>query len=99
MTAPAEPRRVGFLGPAGTFTEQALLTQADLSAAELEELPSIPDVLAATGNGDVDVGFVALENSIEGAMYRPGPVPGSSVKNSLSETSFLMGFTIHPTKN
>jgi prephenate dehydratase len=59
---------VGFLGPAGTFTEQALLTQPDLAAAELVELPSIPDVLAATGNGDVDVGFVAIENSIEGTV-------------------------------
>lgn len=42
--------------------------------------------------------YKALENSITGAMYRPGPVPGTSVKNSLSETSFLMGFTIHPAK-
>ena len=43
--------------------------------------------------------YKALENSIEGAMYRPGPVPGTSVKSSLSMTSFLMGFTIHPAKN
>lgn len=42
--------------------------------------------------------YKALENSIEGAMYRPGPVPGTSVKNSLSITSFLMGFTIRPAK-
>ncbi len=42
--------------------------------------------------------YKAFENSIEGAMYRPGPVPGTSVKNSLSITSFLMGFTIRPAK-
>jgi prephenate dehydratase len=60
--------RVGFLGPFGTFTEQALLTQTDLAEAELVSLESIPDVLAATGRGEVDLGFVPLENSIEGTV-------------------------------
>jgi prephenate dehydratase len=61
-------RRVGFLGPAGTFTEQALLTQHDLAAGDLVPLPSIPAVLAATAAGDVDLGFVAIENAIEGTV-------------------------------
>ncbi len=60
--------RVGFLGPPGTFTEQALLTQPDLGAGELVPLGSIPDVLAATAAGGVDVGFVPVENSIEGTV-------------------------------
>jgi prephenate dehydratase len=60
--------RVGFLGPLGTFTEQALLTQTDLSGAELVPLPSIPDVLIAVERGEVDLGFVAIENSIEGTV-------------------------------
>jgi prephenate dehydratase len=59
---------IGFLGPLGTFTEQALLTQADLAAQELVPLASIPDVLAATEAGEVDLGFVPIENSIEGAV-------------------------------
>jgi prephenate dehydratase len=59
---------VGFLGPPGTFTEHALLTQADLAEASLVELPSIPDVLAAVTAGEVDLGFVAIENSIEGTV-------------------------------
>jgi prephenate dehydratase len=59
---------IGFLGPPGTFTEQALLTQADLATLDLVELPSIPDVLAATEAGDVDLGFVPIENSIEGTV-------------------------------
>jgi prephenate dehydratase len=62
------PGRVGFLGPPGTFTEQALLTQEDLAAATLVPYPSMLDVLAATEAGEVDVGFVALENSIEGTV-------------------------------
>jgi prephenate dehydratase len=60
--------RVGFLGPLGTFTEQALLTQTDLADAELVPLPSIPDVLIAVERGDVELGFVAIENSIEGTV-------------------------------
>ena len=68
MTVVDRPRRVAFLGPPGTFTEEALLGQPDLAAAELVPLPSMPDVLVATENGDVDLGFVALENSIEGTV-------------------------------
>jgi prephenate dehydratase len=60
--------RVGYLGPPGTFTEQALLTQPDLAAGELVELGSITDVIDATSNGEVDVGVVPLENAIEGAV-------------------------------
>jgi len=60
--------RIAFLGPAGTFTEEALLTQTDLAEAELVPLPSFPDVLRATTDGAVDYGFVALENSIEGTV-------------------------------
>lgn len=60
--------RIGFLGPLGTFSEQALLTQADLAEQELVPLPSIRDVLAATEDGTVDLGFVPIENSIEGAV-------------------------------
>jgi prephenate dehydratase len=68
--SPIEPARlrVGFLGPQGTFTEQALLTQPDLTAGSLVPLPSIPDVLLATERGDVDLGFAAIENSIEGSV-------------------------------
>ncbi|MGH2684189.1 MAG: prephenate dehydratase, partial [Actinomycetota bacterium] len=60
--------RIGFLGPLGTFTEQALLTQADLAAGELVPLASIPEVIAATETGQVDVGFVPIENAIEGTV-------------------------------
>ena len=60
--------RVGFLGPFGTFTEQALLTQADLSAGELLPFRTVPDVLDAVESGEVDLGFVPIENSIEGTV-------------------------------
>ena len=60
--------RVAFLGPPGTFTEEALLTQPDLAAAELVPMRSMPDVLDATERGAVELGFVALENSIDGTV-------------------------------
>ena len=60
--------RVAFLGPLGTFTEQALRGQADLGAATLLPLRTMPDVLDAVRDGAADLGFVALENSIEGTV-------------------------------
>lgn len=60
--------RVGYLGPTGTFTEQALLTQADLAQAQLVPMATIADVLKATARGEVDVGFVPVENAIEGSV-------------------------------
>jgi prephenate dehydratase len=60
--------RIGFLGPAGTFSEQALLSQKDLAAMDLVDYSTIPDVLTATEAGEVDLGFVPIENSIEGTV-------------------------------
>ncbi|MCU1463249.1 MAG: Prephenate dehydratase [Acidimicrobiales bacterium] len=60
--------RIAFLGPPGTFSEEALLSQRDLDEAELVPLASFPEVLATTTAGDVDLGFVGLENSIEGTV-------------------------------
>jgi prephenate dehydratase len=60
--------RIGFFGPFGTFTEQALLTQADLAAAERIAFRTVPDVLDAVDADEVDLGFVPIENSIEGTV-------------------------------
>ncbi len=61
-------RRVGFLGPEGTFTEQALLSQPDLASQELVAMSTFAEVLAAVDGGGVDLGFVGIENSIEGTV-------------------------------
>jgi prephenate dehydratase len=62
------PGRIGFLGPFGTFNEQALLTQADLAAAEHVPFRTVPDVLDAVEAGEIELGFVPIENSIEGTV-------------------------------
>ncbi len=64
----ARSLRVGFLGPFGTFTEQAVRSQSDLGSGELVAFRSVPDVLDAVDNGDVDFGVVPIENSIEGTV-------------------------------
>jgi prephenate dehydratase len=61
-------RRIGFLGPAGTFTEQALLTQPDLANATRLPFRTVPDVLDAVEANEVELGFVPIENSIEGTV-------------------------------
>ena len=59
---------MAFLGPPGTFTEEALLSQTDVVDDELVALSSMTDVLAAVEQGQADIGFVAIENSIEGTV-------------------------------
>ncbi len=60
-------RRVGFLGPVGTFTHEAAVTIVDESTT-LVPLPTISDVLEAITAGAVDVGVVPIENAIEGTV-------------------------------
>ncbi len=55
---------IGFFGPSGTFTEQA----ASQVGKDLLGYDSILDVLEAVKNGDVNMGVVPIENSIEGPV-------------------------------
>jgi prephenate dehydratase len=59
---------VAYLGPAATFSQEALLTQADLARADLQPLGSITAVLDAVARGDAPLGFVPIENGIEGTV-------------------------------
>ena len=60
---------VAFLGPVGTFSEQAVYKQFGRS---IEVLPciSIDEVFRATEAGTADFGIVPIENSTEGAVNR-----------------------------
>jgi len=61
-------QRIAYLGPVGTFTEQAVHSQADLVANELVAYPSMSDVLFAVDDGTVDLGVVPIENALEGTV-------------------------------
>ena len=64
-----EPSRsIGYLGPPGTFTEQAVFTQPDLAGMHHHPIGDIVKVLHAVECGDVDLGLVAIENMIEGSV-------------------------------
>jgi chorismate mutase/prephenate dehydratase len=60
---------VAYLGPAGTFSEQAVYRQFG-RAVEALPCPSIDDVFRATETGTADFGVVPVENSSEGAVSR-----------------------------
>lgn len=60
--------KVAYLGPVGTFTEQALLGEPDLARAQRAAMASFRDVLQAVSAGDADLALVAIENSIEGTV-------------------------------
>jgi prephenate dehydratase len=64
----ADGLRVAFLGPAGTFTEQALHREPDLSGATLVACDSMVDVLFAVHEGEAELGVVPIENAIEGMV-------------------------------
>lgn len=66
-TSAALPR-VAFLGPSGTFTEQALLSQPDLAAAECVPMRSIADTIFEVDSGRAELGVVPIENAIEGSV-------------------------------
>lgn len=64
---------VGYLGPRGTFSEQAAhlyLTQhqAAIPRPQLHVYPSIPEALRDVERGNLDVAVVPIENAIEGSV-------------------------------
>ena len=59
-------RRLAFLGPAGTFTEEAALRHDP--QAHLVPFSTVSAVAAAVDTGMADEGVVAIENSLEGSV-------------------------------
>jgi prephenate dehydratase len=59
--------RLGHLGPAGTFTEEAARASAH-GAGELVPYPTVQDTVAAVLAGEVDAALVPIENSLEGTV-------------------------------
>ena len=59
-------KRVAFLGPVGTFSEEAALRHDP--NADLEPFPSIPAVAMSVASGIAEEGVVPIENSLEGSV-------------------------------
>ncbi|QOC21656.1 prephenate dehydratase [Wenzhouxiangella sp. AB-CW3] len=62
-----EPLRVAYLGPEGTFTQQAVYRQFGHSVNASAQ-PSIEEVFLQVQGGEVDFGVVPIENSSQGIV-------------------------------
>src|SRR5512138_450704 len=74
--------RVGYLGPPGTFSEEAV-ARCDLAAGgEAVPFATFVDAYRALRRGEVDGALLPIENSIEGSVgatldllvHEPGPL-------------------------
>ena len=60
--------RVGYFGPEGTFTQEALIAAARGADMDQVPLPTIYDTVMAVHEGTVDRALVPIENSLEGSV-------------------------------
>jgi prephenate dehydratase len=60
--------RAGYLGPEGTFSEEALLGSVDCTAVEPVALETIREAVMAVQDRVVEWSLVPIENSIEGSV-------------------------------
>ncbi|GAA1177035.1 prephenate dehydratase [Nesterenkonia xinjiangensis] len=66
--APLPFTRYAYLGPAGTFTEAALLQMPGVETAEKVPASSVLSALTMVEEGTVDAAMVPIENSVEGGV-------------------------------
>ncbi|MDD5447967.1 MAG: prephenate dehydratase [Actinomycetota bacterium] len=60
--------KVGYLGPKGTFTQEALETYFPSIYEGAIPFATVPETLFAIESGEVEKGLVPIENSIEGSV-------------------------------
>jgi prephenate dehydratase len=86
--------RAGYLGPAGTFSHEALLASGHRDDLELVPLPTVHDTIAAVAGGAVDRGLVPIENSLEGGV--------SATLDTLATEAggvAIVGEVVHPVRH
>jgi prephenate dehydratase len=86
--------RTGYLGPEGTFTQEALLASTQADALELIALPTIYDTVMAVHDGRVERALVPIENSLEGSV-------GATLDALAMETEdvAIVGEVVHPIRH
>jgi prephenate dehydratase len=60
--------RVGYLGPDGTVSHEALMSAPGADAFELAPQPTLHEAVIAVHDGAVDRALVPIENSLEGSV-------------------------------
>jgi chorismate mutase / prephenate dehydratase len=83
------PQRVAYLGPAGTFSEQAAL---QFFGSSIEHVPcvSFDEVFHAATSGTAEFGVVPVENSTEGVVTRSLDLLLNSPLHIVGEISLLV---------
>jgi len=64
-------KRLGYLGPPGTFTEMAAVNYLEAKFDNSSRLAAYIDIerlIMAIANGEVPAGIVPIENSLEGSV-------------------------------
>ncbi|TAM49783.1 MAG: prephenate dehydratase [Burkholderiaceae bacterium] len=83
------PQRVAYLGPSGTFSEEAALR---FFGTSIEHVPCVnfDEVFRATAAGTAEYGVVPVENSTEGVVARSLDLFLNSPLHIVGETSLLV---------
>jgi chorismate mutase / prephenate dehydratase len=83
------PQRVAYLGPAGTFSEQAAV---QFFGSSIEHVPcvSFDEVFHAATSGTAEFGVVPVENSTEGVVTRSLDLLLNSPLHIVGEISLLV---------
>jgi prephenate dehydratase len=85
---------VGYLGPQGTFTHEALMADPAAGSFELRPLPTVYDTIMAVQQGLVDRALVPIENSLEGSV--------NATLDTLAVEAgdvAIVGETVHPIRH
>jgi prephenate dehydratase len=86
--------RVAYLGPEGTFSEEALLASTERGSIEPIAEPTVFDCVMAVQEGRVERTLVPIENSLEGSV--------SATLDTLAfetEGVSIVGELVHPIRN
>lgn len=83
------PMRVAYLGPTGTFSEQAALQYFGTSIEHIS-CSSIDEVFRSTASGGADFGVIPVENSSEGVVSRSLDLFLNSPLHIIGETSLMV---------
>lgn len=85
--------RIAYLGPAGTFTEEAA-RRFDLPDPEYVPVDSPAEALGAVRAGSVDYAVVAVENSVDGAVTSTADALVAPGVEIYAETELAIAFAI-----
>jgi prephenate dehydratase len=86
--------RLGYLGPEGTFTHEALTASGERPDDELVALPTIYDTVMAVHELTVDRALVPIENSLEGSVN--ATLDALAVE---TEDVCIVGELVHPVRH